>query len=65
MLCRRCSHGRDPRTKRLPHAFLAMALAVSVGTVDRATAQGLVKSIHNDWQVWSAPLGPDSLRLVI
>jgi invasion protein IalB len=28
-----------------------MALAVSVGTVDRATAQGLVKSIHNDWQV--------------
>jgi invasion protein IalB len=51
MLCRRCSHGRDPRTKRLPHAFLAMALAVSVGTVDRATAQGLVKSVHNDWQV--------------
>src|SRR5262245_44820017 len=36
---------------RLPHAFLAMALAVSLGTADRATAQGLVKSVHNDWQV--------------
>src|SRR4029453_12357602 len=32
-------------------AFLAMALAVSAGTAERATAQGVVKSVHNDWQV--------------
>ena len=32
-------------------AFLAMALAVSAGTTERATAQGMVKSVHNDWQI--------------
>jgi invasion protein IalB len=32
-------------------AFLAMALAVSAGTAERATAQGVVKSVHNDWQI--------------
>ena len=36
---------------RLPLAFIAMALAVSVGTAERATARGLFKSVHNDWQV--------------
>jgi len=28
-----------------------MALAVSAGTAERATAQGVVKSVHNDWQI--------------
>ena len=32
-------------------AFLAMALAVSAGTAESATAQGVVKSVHNDWQI--------------
>jgi invasion protein IalB len=32
-------------------ASIAMALAVSAGTAERATAQGAVKSVHNDWQV--------------
>jgi invasion protein IalB len=50
LLCRRCSQGPSPRTMGLSRAFIAMALAVAVGT-DRATAQGLVKSVHNDWQV--------------
>jgi len=36
---------------RLPLAFIVMALASSVGTAERATAQGVVKSVHNDWQV--------------
>jgi invasion protein IalB len=36
---------------RLPLAFIAIALAVSVGVAERATTQGLVKSVHNDWQV--------------
>src|SRR5215469_16202116 len=36
---------------RLPLAFLAMVLAVCIGTAERATAQGVVKSVHNDWQV--------------
>jgi len=35
----------------LPRAFIAMALAVAVGTAEHASAQGLVKSVHNDWQV--------------
>jgi invasion protein IalB len=35
----------------LPRAFIAMALAVAVGTAEHATAQGLVKSVHNEWQV--------------
>src|SRR5215831_12724492 len=36
---------------RLPLAFIAMALAACTGTVERANAQGAVKSVHNDWQV--------------
>jgi invasion protein IalB len=32
-------------------AFIAMALAALAGTDERATAQGAVKSVHNDWQV--------------
>jgi invasion protein IalB len=36
---------------RSPLAFTAMALAASAGTAERATAQGAVKSVHNDWQV--------------
>jgi len=32
-------------------AFLAMALAVSAVTAGGATAQGVVKSVHNDWQI--------------
>jgi invasion protein IalB len=36
---------------RLALPFTAMALAASVSTAERATAQGLVKSVHNDWQV--------------
>ena len=36
---------------RLALPFIAMALAASVSTAERATAQGLVKSVHNDWQV--------------
>jgi invasion protein IalB len=36
---------------RSPLAFIAMALAASASTVERATAQGAVKSVHNDWQV--------------
>ena len=36
---------------RSPLAFIAMALAASAGTAERATAQGAVKSVHNDWQV--------------
>jgi invasion protein IalB len=32
-------------------ASIAMALAVSAGTAERAIAQGAVKSVHNDWQV--------------
>src|SRR5262245_6400085 len=51
LLCCRYSQGRSPRTMGLPLAFIAMALAVSVGTAERAVAQGLVKSVHNDWQV--------------
>jgi invasion protein IalB len=38
-------------TMRSLLAFLAMALAVSAGTAERATAQGVVKSVHNDWQI--------------
>jgi invasion protein IalB len=34
---------------RLALPFIAIALAASVGKA--ATAQGLVKSVHNDWQV--------------
>ena len=51
LLCRRCSQGRSPRTMGLPRAFIAMALAVAVGTAEHASTQGLVKSVHNDWQV--------------
>src|SRR5215831_8341728 len=51
LLCCRYSQGRSPRTMGLPLAFIAMALAASVSTAERATAQGLVKSVHNDWQV--------------
>src|SRR5215467_6680758 len=51
LLCRRCSQGRSPRTMGLPRAFIAMALAVAVGTAEHASAQGLVRSVHNDWQV--------------
>jgi invasion protein IalB len=51
LLCRRCSQGPSPRTMGLPRAFIAMALAVAVGTAEHATAQGLVKSVHNEWQV--------------
>src|SRR5262249_61871480 len=51
LLCYRNSQGRSPRTMGLPLGFIAMALAVSVGTAERAVAQGLVKSDHNDWQV--------------
>src|SRR5262245_7504851 len=29
----------------------AMMLAAAAGTVERAGAQGAVKSVHNDWQV--------------
>jgi invasion protein IalB len=36
---------------RLPLAFIAMALAACTGTVERANAQGAVKSVHNDWRV--------------
>jgi invasion protein IalB len=32
-------------------AFIAMAVAASAGTAKSATAQGAVKSVHNDWQV--------------
>jgi invasion protein IalB len=32
-------------------AFLALAPAVLAGTAERATAQGMVKSVHNDWQI--------------
>ena len=55
LLCRRCSQGRSPRTMGLPRAFIAMALAVAVGTAEHASAQGLVKSVHNDWQVRCDP----------
>src|SRR5262245_50902358 len=51
LLCRRCSQRRSPRTMGLPRAFIAMALAVAVVTAEHASAQGLVKSVHNDWQV--------------
>src|SRR5262249_39906958 len=50
MLCRRCSQG-EAFAMRLPLAFIAMALAACTGTVERANAQGAVKSVHNDWQV--------------
>jgi invasion protein IalB len=36
---------------RSPLAFIAMALAASAGTAEHATAQGAIKSVHNDWQV--------------
>jgi invasion protein IalB len=43
---------------RLALPFIAMALAASASTAERATAQGLVKSVHNDWQVrCDTPLG--------
>jgi invasion protein IalB len=32
-------------------AATAIVLAVSAGTAERASAQGAVKSVHNDWQV--------------
>src|SRR5262245_64806655 len=51
MLCRRCSQGRGARRMRLALPFIAMALAASISTAERATAQGLVKWVHNDWQV--------------
>src|SRR5215467_10835767 len=38
-------------TMRSLLAFLVMALAVSAGTAESATAQGVVKSVHNDWQI--------------
>src|SRR6516225_6443842 len=41
MLCRRCSQGRGARRMRLALPFIAMALAASVSTAERATAQGL------------------------
>jgi hypothetical protein len=41
----------DARTMRLALPFIAMALAASAGTAERATARGAVKSVHNDWQV--------------
>jgi hypothetical protein len=36
VLCRRCCEGRDARTMRLALPFIAMALAASVGTAERA-----------------------------
>ena len=32
-------------------ALTVVALAALAGTAERATAQGAVKSVHNDWQV--------------
>jgi invasion protein IalB len=46
---------------RLPLAFIAMALASSVGSAERAIAQGVVKSVHNDWQV-RCDTPPDALH---
>ena len=39
------------RTMKSLLAATAMVLALSAGTAERATAQGAVKSVHNDWQV--------------
>src|ERR1700746_3077868 len=39
------------RTMRSFLAATAIVLAVSAGTSERASAQGAVKSVHNDWQV--------------
>ncbi len=39
------------RTIRSLLAATAMVLALSAGMAERATAQGAVKSVHNDWQV--------------
>ena len=39
------------RTMRSLLAATAMVVALSAGTAERATAQGAVKSVHNDWQV--------------
>src|SRR5215470_3753671 len=39
------------RTMRSLLAVTAMVVALSVSTAEHATAQGAVKSVHNDWQV--------------
>src|SRR5262245_66190674 len=39
------------RTMKSLLAATAMALVLSAGTAERATAQGAVKSVHDDWQV--------------
>ena len=39
------------RTTRSLLAVTAMVVALSTGTAEHATAQGAVKSVHNDWQV--------------
>src|SRR5215471_14916967 len=39
------------RTTRSLLAVTAMVVALSAGTAEHATAQGAVKSVHNDWQV--------------
>src|SRR5262250_2751074 len=38
-------------TMRSLFALTVVALAALAGTAERATAQGAVKSVHNDWQV--------------
>src|ERR1043165_2461910 len=40
------------RTRRLTAAgFIALALGLTLTPADRATAQGVVKSVHADWQI--------------
>src|SRR5262249_6057230 len=43
------------RTMRSLLAATAIVLAVSAATAERASAQGAVKSVPNDWQVPCAP----------
>lgn len=37
--------------KQIGITAVALAIAVLAGTVDRAAAQGAVKSVHKDWQI--------------
>lgn len=37
--------------KQIGITAVALAIAILAGTVDRAAAQGAVKSVHKDWQI--------------
>ena len=45
------SPGRFRRTVKSLAAAAALAMAATGGDIDSASAQGAVKSVHNDWQI--------------